>query len=303
MAQLKNATVLTSSGISRRLSLFRYGREIVVEQESGSIHLSTEGDRMKLYIPKRRSDRDLCLKSQVPKRLVKFLGVTEPGAEALLSNIINLNTMRSVLQLLEDEGVINIHGVVPDETAMEDEDSDTESQLNSIMSSTRLTPSTPRSAPQDSPLTPPQSSSRLSTFQQGRVRTPTPSTVPFGNPQSRNVGSAFDTGEPVSSRQSSDSVPPDDTNLQADQQPFGMDTGRTLSGYSKILDRCRNAARDMSPAPHGISELYHTNALPADLRTTFEALFPVRSLERDRLVGAAGELFVSYRIQSKMPIY
>jgi hypothetical protein len=285
--------VLTSSGISRRLSLFYYGREIVLESESGSIHLSTEGDSLKLYVPSTRSKRDLCLKSQVPKRLMKFLGVIDPGTEALLSSIINLNSLRSVVQLLEDEGVVDIDGIMPNDLNLGDDDSDTESQFSTIAPFSVMTPSsTPSPLRPTLPSTPPPSNSRVAKHPPFGASSPvSPSSIRSTPPL---VVDADRQGSLSAIRQTSPQ-PMVGTPLmpQIEQHASEIDAAHVLSGYSTILERCLHAAHADQIPPRDLHHLYATGSTTEGLRTTFEFLFSGRSLFRDKKVGAAGELFVS----------
>lgn len=265
MRRLQTVSVLTSSSISRQLSLFQYGREVIVDLEAGSIHLKTEDEGLQIYLPWRGGDRDLCLKSQIPKRMMSFLGITDPAAEAVLGNIINLKRLSSVVALLQNEGVVDVDGLTPTDLDDEDEHSDNESEVNTLGSTLVMTPaSTPRPTPQLMPYTPPRSGSRRPEYGALDPGTPTfTHTIPADPP----TGQVVEALSPLHNR-------------------AGVQTG-----YSAILERVRSASDGLLPG-QGTVRLYPTGATPTQLAVTFESLFPSRSMDRDRKVGAAGELFV-----------
>lgn len=62
-----------------------------------------------------------------------------------------------------------------------------------------------------------------------------------------------------------------------------------------MLERIRTAVGENHLPFYGHTQLYDTNATSQSLAYTFQTLFTGRSLDRNKHVGAAGELFVSAR--------
>jgi hypothetical protein len=280
MRRLQTVSVLTSSSITNCLSLFQYGREITVDQDACSIHLNTEDNRIQLYLPRRRSDRDFCLINQVPKTMMKFLGVSDRGAEALLCNIIKLDRLRSVVMALQSEGVVEVDGLTPID--LEDENSEDDSVLTTFGSTLMMTPaSTPRPTPPEMP------GSRQPEPRVSEQQRPTMTRmVPNDLPQRTELETDLVT----------ESMTEPGTRLAAEPTTLVDSIAGVHAGYGAILDRIVIAAAEaegITLPDSGVSVLYATGDIAARLAVTFESLFPNRSMDRDRKVGAAGELFVS----------
>lgn len=283
MRRLQTASVLTSSSITKRLSLFQYGREIIVDQEAGSIHMNTEDNLIQLYLPRRKSDRDFCLINQVPKAMMKFLGVSDRVAEALLCNVIQLNRLRSVVKALQSEGVVEVDGLTPID--LEDENSDDESVVSTFGPTLVMTPaSTPRPTPLVMPYMPLRSGSRQSEPRIFEQQTPTVTrTVPVIPLQQIERETDLITG----------SVAEPETRPVAEPMTLVDSIARVHAGYSTILERIVIATDEITFPEYGVSLLYNTGDDAAGLAVTFGSLYANRSMDRDRKVGAAGELFVT----------
>ena len=306
LARLESFTVMTSRNLSRRLSVFQYAREHVVELQTGSIHLSTEADQLKLFLPRKGSERDLCLRKDVPKSIMRYLGISDRGAEAILIHIITIPSLRSIAAILEDEGIVEVDGLQISTQVEDDDDSDTESMLSTTLNSALVI--TPASTPRPSfgsrlnvappTLTPPQSSSHPNPSASAEPATPTgvrtvhsQSPERFHSAPTRVPLDVHSDARPSSPLGVVTPVIPAPTPFDSSIEP------RTnTQGYGAILDRILRAAlEDGLPAP-GQMLMYGTGAYALELGTTFESLFPARTMDRDRKVGAAGELFVGSSI-------
>ena len=149
LTRLSQISILLSRSISRRWSLCQNGKECTVDQEAGNLHFEATQEQIRLYLPRNGAERDMCLKTKVPKRLMKYFEIDEPGSEAILNSIINLQYIRSVVNALQDDGIVTVDGLEAPQLPEQDDDSDTESELRSAFNSALvLTPdTTPRPSP------------------------------------------------------------------------------------------------------------------------------------------------------------
>ncbi|KAF2459569.1 hypothetical protein BDY21DRAFT_317672 [Lineolata rhizophorae] len=127
------AEVYESDGISKTMTLFQYDKFIKIGGKKSNFHLDDNGDQLRLYVPKNRTDRDLCFLRQLPKRLVAFLSITEPKAESIIQSILNCSGLPIVDEILNDEGIVEVEGIDrPAESDIESEQlSENEAALTS----------------------------------------------------------------------------------------------------------------------------------------------------------------------------
>lgn len=271
---LQEASIYKSEGFSSILSISQEeGREVTAETAKGKVHLRDENNNLEIFVPRNSRDRRVCYGNQLPTELVCYFGIDDPEAVGLFKTVFG-NDLDILEDLLEEHGVgqldteqyrdavVDLEEGQRDETNWGEEDDD-ETIVDVTMASrtssgASIHPISAPSADADVVSTPESvSGSRLSTPQ--RVRDTSPS----------------------SHRPSLS--PPSEDFVQASR-----------SAYTALLDDVVNTARHMSFPVLGLSQ---SGGLPSRPQINTSSLpFGDRSLNRnehDKLIGAAGELFVS----------
>lgn len=245
----------TTKQIWKSLKLVQNGVEHTVQQQKANIHLDESTGVLQLYVPSDRGDRELCYLRQLPRRLLDFLAISDPAAEAVISEILNSSRLFVVDEILKDAGVIEVDGIQRPPEAEEDEQdvSDgTGPPLAEYPSSYGVrTPSSSSATPERYILSEPS--------------------FPIQNPLSASHSSA------AQSRNSPSSLIPDLALASVD------------TPYAKLLERIIVAARNtVLPGPEQLS-FSTSGSFHLDIHPK---VFGQRSNERNAKVGAAGELFV-----------
>jgi hypothetical protein len=188
------------------------------------------------------------------------LGIRDPAAEAVFCQVINSKRIEDVISVLEDAGVVQVVGVSTPDLDNDDASDQDDSEVIATP------PSTVTSPPPSTAYTPPS------------------------NASSHTGYSASHSALPILT------TPPPRINLTPTTPPSEV-RATPPSGYVAILDRVLRAADGSFNFPNA-GETMDYVAIEAwvEQHPTFGSIFPTRSLDRDRKVGAAGELFVSSAI-------
>jgi len=271
-SKLQHATIYISNGISKVISVVQYGETVTVENSRAKFHLDDDNDELRLYVPRDEIAREECFFRQLPRRLMAYLGIFDPSAEAVLNGIIGCQSLIAVDGILKDAGIVEVNGIErPSELDQETQQYDyrnisleqdtlvrTESPTSQSSRSTSVSSTKTNSTTSNETEHPADVPSRYSTF---------------------GARSAAQSSRPVSTLAESVSI---------------MDNALRGPVYASLLDRVIESAGLMTiPAFGGQSIDYRRGhftfgiALPGPI-------FTVRSMERDRKVGAAGELLVSH---------
>ena len=127
------------------MTLRQNGQLHTVEQLKSKLHLDESNGTLKLYVPNDESDRELCYLQHLPKRLLRFLSISDPAAEAVISAIMNSSRFSVVDEILKDAGIFEIEGierlVEVDEDEQEWSDVATSSVTENASANNVLTPS------------------------------------------------------------------------------------------------------------------------------------------------------------------
>jgi hypothetical protein len=272
--QLLDATIYVSDGISKSISVVQDGETVTVENSRANIHLDEDDNGLRLYVPRDENAREECFFRQLPRRLMTYLAISDPAAEASLIGIIGCRSLIAVDGILKDTGIVEVDGIArPSELDQRNHQFGFE----------------------DIPLgDDTQTSPESQTSQSGRSTpisiTATAQTAPndadhLADIPSRSPG--LDGGR----------SPPNEPFLTLPEEAIYpirlVDDAIRETGYASFLERVINSAGRMTiPAcgSHSVDNLQPVPPLEANL---FESIFSARSMERDRKVGAAGELLVS----------
>jgi hypothetical protein len=106
-SKFQNMEVYTSTGISVSLSVKQNRREVSINQEEAYFHIVSEGETLQLYVPKSKSRRSVCLATELPVTILKYLGARTPKSGEL-GAIINAPSLSVVDQLLNIAGIIEV---------------------------------------------------------------------------------------------------------------------------------------------------------------------------------------------------
>jgi hypothetical protein len=112
--------VYSSDSISNVLSL-ALDETIAIPGEAAYFHIAQDGNKLKLYVPKRKRDQQVCLARQLPIKLLKHLGVQHPKQAAALASIITASSLYVVDTLLQQDGIIEIPGIDRPEVEADDD--------------------------------------------------------------------------------------------------------------------------------------------------------------------------------------
>ena len=233
------------------------GRNIEGASSRANFHIEEAEGALQLYLPKDEVEREVCLESDLSRRLCRFLGITDLGALGVIGGVFRKDNPAVIDKILENAGVSQVDfdfAALDEELEVSEAGSDTETLVEASSNIGLFTPSLgPR-------LNTPSNWARQRETQLGN----------------ENAEHARDRIIPNPSYEVQ----------QRDVQE---------TAYKSILENVVNVARQR--AHHGIFEtighsfhgLASTTALP---RETLREAFATRTQERDFKVGAAGELYM-----------
>jgi hypothetical protein len=325
---LRTVKTLETDTITSELELRQNSRTFKAPGFPGSVHFAEDGSGLTIYVPRNRRAQEICFSTVLPVTLAKWLlrDTEDSDDEAANDEVVKVLTLifafdRTVLaEILDREGMIQ--APVPNEDPEEDDidgsaDQDAGPRLNLSIENTGTER---RAAPTGSPLNPslspriqpwrtsrsvsPGTQRRMSRefferlSQMSRAshseREPTGLTVPviFGSPQ------------PEAPRPFTPPVLRDPrlfTPVSATTVASGTDLDNRE--YETILRHARNAAQraqfpsqgafDMSGMLSALGGQGQDDVAGFDGLDVVSRLRSSSQLERDKKIGAAGELYVS----------
>ncbi|KAH6986493.1 hypothetical protein BKA56DRAFT_670643 [Ilyonectria sp. MPI-CAGE-AT-0026] len=323
--QLRTMTVMEINGISSVLEI--PGQKVQVKVATASEHIEDASGRLTVYVPKDRRAQELCFGSVLPRKLAAWLmrhptshidGTVEVNAVNALTSIFACD--QSVLDdILDDQGIIQVsfenkdgggddggddHDNREEEEEQEQQQSDNPFETDDTSSEQQMTPTHSLVNGSSSPYV----GSSDTEPERGLTQTvvETISRQSHMSQQSR-PGGGHDSVRPVPVHHSSRS--PSASSYQAPQylspaltiQPEGRSSEDAQ--YLAILNRVVNTARNAAFPSRGafdMSDLLDAlsgtgNAATYESFDGLDVMSRFRStnqLERDKKVGAAGELYV-----------
>jgi hypothetical protein len=283
---LRNSETLETGHISTQLHLHQDGEDLLVEKEQGiAVHIHEGPEGLRIYIPRAKRDRGACFQTKLPQRLCEWL-MTDPTTqivekvsnEATCAVLSVLNAPPYSLSGILDQCGINTIDLAPEEGEYDEDDISNDDQSDGTDPGVAEQPIQRGYHPsQAGELDDTQSESNDS--DDDRLTSPSTSedtrTVSYEAIRHSYNRSYFPQTRPVQ-----------------------IDAGVDMC-YLTMLSRAVTSARSAQFPSHGpfnMSALQAAIANDADGENDSDGPLRLRSasrIERDRKVGAAGELYVS----------
>jgi hypothetical protein len=111
-AVLQNLQVYTSDSISKVVSIPQRRGTVAIERDKAYFHLADENESLKIYVPKHRRQREVCLLRQLPLGLLDHFGARSPGSRAELGAVLTASKLFVVDDLLLHSGIVEVSGIV-----------------------------------------------------------------------------------------------------------------------------------------------------------------------------------------------
>ncbi|KAH9904955.1 hypothetical protein F4778DRAFT_52817 [Xylariomycetidae sp. FL2044] len=295
---LENTVMFETNGISSELHLLQDNKNLKANVSRSELHIEELEDALEIYVPRDVKGRNVCFHSKLPLRLAEWLMDRKPSEPPVDSSLVNI--LQSVINadpvaisdILENNG-ISTDGLVQEELT---ETASSEALRRTASPSLIVRPSTPQTSSQISTPTTPRTSYSVagpvtpSSFSLSRS---IPSQSLFGRPSTPSV---------TRSPSPAPWTPPANTQGHAPfgrRSPQGTPNPQAHLGalpYTELLTKVVDFARRATIPTWGAFDLSSLlDALPdgedAEMTTTRLGLRTAGQLERDKMVGAAGELY------------
>lgn len=273
---LQAATVHVSHHISKSLLLMQGPSVYNVDNLEANFHMDVIDGRLMLYVPAEKQKMEACYLEELPKHVFNFFEISNQAAEAVLIKIIGSSSFEMVDNILEKAGIVEVQGVGR--------------PVDGDISGARLGTDSVLDAQTQQP--PDHGNRARSILRQNSSAHMHANDVDLTYSQPNGADPIIDM---LSARQRTMSThSPDPQIIESIEQPVEHTAYATL--LERLIRTARNAYLPLSDTPsHCFCS--RTSTLPtfncADHHTTYPSIFNFRSLDRDRKVGAAGELFVS----------
>ncbi|KAI8676088.1 hypothetical protein NCS56_00495700 [Fusarium sp. Ph1] len=324
--QLRTMTVLEVDGISSVLEIYQNKQLFRVQVATANEHINDEtSETLMIYVPKERRAQELCFGSVLPRKLAAWLmrRLTSDGGGAIEVDVDAVNALtsifacdRSVLDdILDDQGIIQVSFENKDQ---DDEDEDGEEDQDQ------------EQRPFDSPV-----ETHYASPEQPTMRTHSLAndglSPDVGPPQAEPIGGTTETVVETISQRSrmshqprlggggNPSQPPLSLPLRTSSYHAPQYLPPTLATepesrssedahYRAILDRVVETARRTTfgaASTGGTRDALSGRARHADAYDSFDGLDVMgrfrstNQLERDKKIGAAGELYI-FELLSKL---
>ncbi|KEF63281.1 uncharacterized protein A1O9_01258 [Exophiala aquamarina CBS 119918] len=314
---LRRARVYETDGISSLLTLSQCGRNLPIEINRSELHIREYDGELEVYVPRDMTKQEFCYQSKFPRRLLECMMTTpdtqicekiELEAVLAVTKILNAKPA-SVNLILEEAGIMDVTipetigdlggnvqgGDEPSNRSVAIEEEGREEVEVTMEDPAGLDTSSTLDHHINTPTTP-QSERRILT-----PRSITRPLIAHGRSWSRP--SLYDQTTPSTGEidsQTSNAAPavPNLSHLTPSLEVDDMDVSEN-SQYVALLDKMINRARRMTiPSQGSLNMTELLRALPVtDISTANLSSdgYPFRSAtrrERDKKIGAAGELFV-----------
>ena len=97
-----------SDGITRSVSIRMHNQTIEGAISLASFHLEELEGRLRLYLPRTKVRKAVCLERHLPRRLLAFLNITDPAAESVIGSIFRQTSSAVIDEILDDAGVASM---------------------------------------------------------------------------------------------------------------------------------------------------------------------------------------------------
>lgn len=272
------------------MSVDEDGKAITVEKSRANFHLEEDDEGLRLYVPQDESSRQVCMNRQLPKRMATFLHICNAEAQLAITGIINCGTLGAVNGVLEDAGIVEVDGMVPPpDTAQK-----MYSTGNGSISSEDSTPAIETDSDTMTPSSSSYDGQSNTTSAAWTALTTSFGELSVGVPRRHHTFFGQNTGhiDSLSSPPSNQSLPVRPSPAEWVRQER-LDFTTPVLKYDQLLNRMiESAGRIIIPAK-GSRSVDTAPGLMSTGYTPYVSLFGGRSMEGDRMIGAAGELLVS----------
>lgn len=255
------------------------------------MHLDEDQSGLKVYVPRNKDDQEYMFAAQLPEKLFEWImkhpvtqiseGASKDGVD--VAKVILLTPRSLLTRALEDNGIATIS--VADLNLDEDVLSDPE------------TPTTPRAASEEASQTSTPNDEDGSDSDSDHRILETPASSVLSPPRSRHSASAsgrntpFDFSRPPRTSSDDPFVGSPTPEPATPAQPAARNPH-----YVALLSEVIAAARTSNIPSRGASSTSYLQGSPLSTGDgTHYGLRSVAKTERDCMVGAAGELYVSFR--------
>lgn len=106
-SKLRNADVFESESITKTVTLSLDGNNLAMQETKGFLHIETDEDQIRIHVPKKLEDRELCYLTQLPKHLVAYLTIREATAIKVFGDVLNASPL-VVEAVLDEYGIVKI---------------------------------------------------------------------------------------------------------------------------------------------------------------------------------------------------
>ena len=103
--KFERAKVHVSDGINCSLQITQGGRDIKGAISRANFHIEELDGALQFYLPKDEVERDVCLESDLPRRLCSFLEITDPAAPGVIGGLFRKDNPAVINKILEKAGV------------------------------------------------------------------------------------------------------------------------------------------------------------------------------------------------------
>ena len=276
--RLRRATAYVSDGISQSMRIRLNGKTTEGNKDRANFHLSVSEDTLSFYLPKDEMDRAMCFERHLPRRFKEYLKITDPSAESVLGSVFRHDKPTFVTRILEDAGIADV--AVDNYSDLADERIDGPRDESSREQRANKTSDEKK---EDHPAKEQQDDDLSDEHQEANDLNPT--WVRGPRTPSRRSGAS---PAPITPNQHSSLLMP----TSGQFRPMASQDQDT--SYERVLNNVvaiarRRAAEDKSGGEP------RDSLVPVFEKLSQEVIkqgFGERSIDRDRRVGAAGELYV-----------
>ena len=285
--RLLESSIYISTSIYKSLSIVQYSQTIPAELSPANFHLEEGQGKLGLYIPREEVAREQCYFQQLPRRLMVHFAILDQAAEALLSGIISCKFLGTVDRMLKDAGIIEIDGI---ERSLEEVQRTYQPDNESVSAGENTLSTTAYQTSESRSVTPQSSVGRVNLF---RYEVDYSGSVPRRSPQPDGQASELSirSHSPQFRLRSPSPLFQNISEPLIDNATPEVVHNSSLD-YIAILDRVINSAARLYIPEHGDCSVDNLDTGLHLRDAMFLSALNGRSTERNRKVGAAGELFV-----------
>ena len=108
--KLQEANVYESDEISTTMTISRHRSSYIVRGVRSNVHIDSDEEQLRLYVPKDKKERKLCYLNQLPQKLAIHLGLADSSAIRIMGSIMSASS-DLLDDLLMEEDIVRVRGV------------------------------------------------------------------------------------------------------------------------------------------------------------------------------------------------